>query len=309
MTITELLVSVILIGMTSAVIGELVVVNTYASTKLTNTIDGEVGCSRAVRRISEDVRSARIIGNIYAVYRNQNQFPDNSAASVDPYNVVPPIGGWPASWTQTPPAIPYKLGPQTLILQLPVYYQDPTNQTNPLNGIPLILPASSLVAGTPPTGVPTSGLEYVDTVVYQIVPDTVNIGTYQLQVARFAANIPNPPGVPNISGVPNSLLRPPLNPPQTVLIGIVGPMNPADGTNQPSIFQYLTSPVGNAPPLGNAPPQITVPFPVEPPQIVGVSINVEVQVPANNTGANVHIAPAHVESYMRASQYLKQTNF
>ena len=307
MTITELVVSVILMSVTFAAIGELVVLNSYASTKLTNTVDGEVGCSRAIRRISEDVRSARIIGNIYAPYGSQNQFP--SGAGVDPYNTVPPIGGWPPSWPQAPPADPYKLGPQTLILQLPVYYQDPTNQNNPLNGVPLILPASSLVPA-PPT--PSSALEYVDTVVYQIVPDPVNVGTYQLQVARFAANIVNPPIVQNmlpvnqlynISGVPNSLLRSPLNPPQTVLVGIVGPMNPADGTNQPSIFQYLTSPVGV--PTVVPPPPITAP----PPQIVGVSINVEVQVPANNKGTNVHIAPAHVESYMRASQYLKQTNF
>jgi type II secretory pathway pseudopilin PulG len=106
MTIVELLVSILLMGTTFAVIGELVVLNTFASTRLTNAVDGEVGCSRAIRRISEDVRSARIIGNVYAAYAVQNQFPDMNAGSIDPYNSVPPLGGWPSTafW----PSIPYK---------------------------------------------------------------------------------------------------------------------------------------------------------------------------------------------------------
>ena len=295
MTITELLVSAVLMATTFAVIGELVVLNTYASTKLTNTVDGQVGCSRAVRRLSEDVRSARIIGNIYAAYAAQNQFPDMTAGSLDPYYAAPPLGGWPStgSW----PAIPYKLGPQTLILQLPAYYQNPSNTSDPKNGLPLLLPANSLGSG-----IPISAMEYVDTIVYQLVPDTANVGTYQLQVARFSGY----PTVATSSGV-NAALRAPINPPQTVLVGIIGPMNPADGTNKPSIFQYLTNP----PIAGNSPPVLLTPPPPStnpPTQIVGVSINIEVQTPASNIGTNVQIAPAHVESYMRASRYLKQTN-
>ena len=145
-------------------------------------------------------------------------------------------------------------------------------------------------------------MEYVDTVVYQLVPDPVNTGTYQLQVARFSGN----PAVPTSSGVPSSL-RAPLNPPQTILVGIIGPINPADGTNKPSIFQYLTNPpmIVNSPPvLLTPPPPLTTP----PTQILGVSVNVEVQTPANGNGANVQIVPAHAETYMRASRYLKQTN-
>jgi len=300
MTIVELLVSILLMGTTFAVIGELVVLNTFASTKLTNAVDGEVGCSRALRRICEDVRSARIIGNVYAAYAVQNQFPDMTAGSIDPYNSVLPSGGWPSAglW----PSIPYKLGPQTLILQLPAYYQNPSNSSDPKNGLPLLLPASSLGSGS----APISTMENVDTVVYQLVPDPVNTGTYQLQVARFQ------PALSPSSGIPSSA-RPSLNPPQTILVGIIGPINPADGTNKPAIFQYLTNPpmTANSPPVLLAPPAPPPPLttpPTPPTQILGVSVNVEVQTPASGVGANVQIAPAHAETYMRASRYLKQTN-
>jgi hypothetical protein len=275
LTITELVVSAILIGYTLAVIGELVSLNTYASTKLTNKVDGQVGCSRAIRRIGEDVRMGRMIGNIYSI-SNHGTFPDISNPN-DPSNLAP-IGGWPSSpW----PAQPYQLGPQTLIIQQPAVFQDPINSQNPLNGFPLRLSKDSIASG-----VPSYPMEYVDTVVYQIVPDSSNLGQFILQVARFS-------GSPTIAG---STLRPPLNAPQTVLTGIVGPMDPSN-TNAPAVFQYLNSSTGST--------VITSPTTA---QAVGVSVNIEARVPSTTTGANLEITAGHIEFYLRTSRNLRLTN-
>jgi hypothetical protein len=271
-------VSAILIGFSLAAIGELASLNTYASTKLMHKVDGQIGCSRTIRRICEDVRQARMLGNIYGI-SNQNSYPD-IGNSADPSN-TPPIGGWPASpWPQPP----YQLGPRTLIIQQPVLFQDPNNPQNPLNGFPLTLPQGSIASGTP--GVPPYSMEYVDTLVYQLIPDSSTAGQYILQVARFSGN-------PAISG---TTLRTPLNPPQTVLTGIVGPMDPAD-PNGPSIFQYLNTSIGNSviknPSGGSS---------------LGVSVNIEAQVPSTNQGVNLEITSAHAESYIRASRNLRLTN-
>ncbi len=276
LTLTELVVSALLIGFTLAAVGELASLNTYASTKLMHKVDGQVGCSRAVRRICEDIRQARILGNIYGI-TNQNYYPD-TANGADPSN-TPPSGGWPASpWPQPP----YQLGPQTLIIQQPVLFQDPNNAQNPMNGFPLVLPQSSIASNVPPYA-----MEYVDTLVYQLVPDSATTGQYVLQVARFSGN-------PTISG---TTLRPSLNPPQTVLTGIVGPIDPAN-PNGPAIFQYLNTANGST-----APTKIPTGG-----SSLGVSINIEAQVPSTNQGANLELTSAHAEAFMRASRNLRLTN-
>ena len=61
MSVVELMVSALLMGLTMAAVGELVVMNTYSATRLTNATDGQYGCSRAIRRIGEDVRMASAI--------------------------------------------------------------------------------------------------------------------------------------------------------------------------------------------------------------------------------------------------------
>lgn len=282
-TITELAVSTILIGFSLAVIGELVVLNTFASTKLTNKIDGQVGCSRAIRRISEDIRQGRAIGNIYSLTA-RNSFPDNSASSNDPF-VMPPPEGFPTSpW----PAIPYKLGPQTLIIQQPVYFDDPNNLNNPKNGFPLRLATGSITASPP---VPSYPMEYVDTIVYQLIPDSEpnTQGQFILQIARFS-------GRPAVTG---TKLRQPLNPPQTVLKGIVGPMDPSN-PGVPVVFQYLRSPKEQTP--------LSAPDPGETMGLTGVSINFEVKMPNSNVGANQEIAGGHAEAYLKNGRFVRLIN-
>jgi hypothetical protein len=277
----ELVVSTILIGFCLAAIGELVALNTFASTKLTNKIDGQLGCSRAIRRLCDDVRQARAIGNIYSK-ASSNTFPDVSPDSVDP-NIVPPAAGYPAPpWS----SIPYVLNARTLIIQQPVLYQDISNNSNPLNGFPVRMEPGS-VSTTPQ--VPSTALEYVDTVVYHLVadPDPELNGQYVLQMARFS-------GFPLVDGCK---LRPAINPPQTVLKGIVGPL---DASGLPCVFQYLRSAQESSP--------ISTPDASQIGLLAGVSINFEVKVPNTKLGTNPEIATAHAEAFPRSGRFMRLTN-
>lgn len=277
-----MVVATVLIGFSLAVIGELVVLNTLASTKLTNKIDGQVGCSRALRRICEDIRQSRLIGNLYAT--NKNSYPDNASISTDPAATVPPVGGFPAEW----PVGPYLLSPQTLIIQQPVLFEDPNNTQNPLNGFPVKLNKGDIQSDPP---VPVTDMEYLDTVVYYLVPDPSDDaqGQYILQIARFS-------GFPLVEG---SKLRPRLNPPQTVLKGIVGPIDPLV-PGPPAVFQYLRSAKELTP--------LSKPNEVQTPLLHGVSINFEVKSPNKNTGANQEIASGHAEAYIKNSRFMRLSN-
>lgn len=280
-SLTELAVSTILIGVVLAGIGELVVQNTFASTKLTNKIDGQIGSSRAIRRICEDVRQARTIGNIYAS-NGRNSYCDLSQSD-DEITTLTPTGGFPASpW----PSTPYKLSPQTLIVQQPVLFQDSTGSANQINGFPLRIQKGA-ISNSPE--IPKVALEYVDSLIYQVVPDDKAPGQFLLQVVRYSERVP----------IAGCKLRPAITQPQTVLKGIIGPMDPANpGT--PAVFQYMLSERDSAP--------ITNPTSKQAALIVGVSINLEVKVPNVQNGANPAVAASHAEAFLKNSRLLRLTN-
>ncbi len=277
------MVSALLMTFSIAVIGEIIYLNTLASTKLTNKADGQVATSRAILRIAQDIRSARVIGNIFST-TSPPQVPGN--VGLDPLAAASgPPGGWPSSW----PPVPYVLGPQTLILQIPAYYQDPNNSANPLNGFPL------MQLGYPPSSGQTPLVECVDTIVYQVVADNSNPGTYQLQLIRLPGS-PVSYSAGTTAPITKRNLAPLINPPQTVLSGIIGPINQADGTGKPAVFEYLSSPNSTFQGANIIPP------------CVGVSVNVEVQSPPNSQANNVQIIPGHVEAYARSSLNCRMTN-
>lgn len=280
-SLTELAVSTILIAVVLAGIGELVVQNTFASTKLTNKIDGQIGCSRAIRRVCEDVRQARAVGNIYAS-NGHNAYCDLSQSD-DEITVLPPTGGFPGSpW----PVTPYKLSPQTLIVQQPVLFQDSSGSANPINGFPLKIKKGA-ISNSPE--VPKVALEYVDSLIYQVVPDDKAPGQFLLQVVRYSEKVP----------IAGCKLRPAITQPQTVLKGIIGPMDLAN-PGIPAIFQYLLSEKDSAP--------ISNPTSKQAAAIVGVSINFEVKVPNVQNGANPSIAANHAEAFLKNSRLLRLTN-
>ncbi len=102
MSITELLVSTILMGFCFSVIGELVVLNTLAATKLTNKTDGLSASRFAAERIKNDVK----VGKAFLATYNSpvGSFADDS---------------------------------QTLIVQQPVFYKDSGNPNDSQNGFPV----------------------------------------------------------------------------------------------------------------------------------------------------------------------------
>lgn len=213
-SLVEMLVSVMIIGIISAGTAELLFMNSQGSWKLFNKVDSLNAARLVIDRIAMDVRMARNIGDIYGetiasgfdtIDVGANYFP----APNNPLyggGQTPAGGGWPASpW----PARPYTLSNTTLVVQVPVFDN---------SGFP-----SKITTGTgnPPA---TTNLDNVDTYVYQILTDTNDPDAYMLQVASF-------PG--------SGSTKPVLNPPRTILRGIIGPMD-STGTT-PKIFQFLTS--------------------------------------------------------------------
>ena len=241
-TIMEMVVASVLMGLTLSVIGELVYLNTYSATKVTNQSDALSDARTALDHIASDVRAARAFGDFYAT-TNKYQFPGDTNPFFGAGQV--PSGGWQAApW----PAPPYKLSTDCLIVQQPVLFEDPQNdptspsynaavQINPQNGFPCMIAADSLGGSSPPTD-----MEDLDTVIYQVVADPNRAGQYLLQVMRLPGQPPTDfstgsPGTPLISST-----RSLINPPQTVLRGIVGPLDPAHpdpaDPATPNVFHY-----------------------------------------------------------------------
>ena len=281
MSLLELVVSCILLGFVFAAIGELIMLNTLASSRLSNKMDGQVGCSRAIRRICEDIRQSRAIGNIYST--NARNIYADPTDTTDGITSVAPAAGFPvAPW----PATPYVLSPQTLILQQPVLFEDQNNPQNRLNGFPVRLVAGSIRSAPQ---VPSVNKEYVDTIVYQVVQDPQNTSQFTLQIARFS-------GFPLIAG---SKLRTPLNPPQTVLRGIIGPIDP-NNPGYPAVFQYLKSP--------EIPIPMNIPTPDQALTLSGVSINLEVQPADTDKQISKETAFGHAVAYLKNSRFVRLVN-
>jgi hypothetical protein len=290
-TITELIVASVLLAYVFAVIGELVVATTLANTRLTNCVEGVNGANLFLRRLSEDVRTAQTFGSIYSLPQNANIFPDISNPNDVSQALVSSWGGWPSSW----PATPYQLKAKCLVLQQPAFYGNPQNpSSSPLEGAPLIIPQSTFAPSNPSINV-----QYVDTVVYYVLQDPDAPGQFMIQRARFSGYLPS-----TISST--TQLRQLINPPQTVLRGVVGPLNASDPVDPttPAVFQYLL-------PQSPSPPsfvQISTPSAAQAQSLVGVSINVEVETPVPNTGTKIHHVGCHAEAFLRANSHIRLSN-
>ncbi len=220
-SLVELLIAISLFGFLAAILTQLAINVTTASIKISNKTLGQEAARTAMNRMLADIRQARSIGDFYGA---GGKFP----APTNPiYGALPPTGGWPG-----PPWNPnMTLTPQVLVIQIPVFYQDKDNPDivdaakppNPFNGFPTMLrldPAK-----------PSLNVENLDTVVYQVVPDLKKPEEYVLQVARF-------PGVKMTSL--NNLQPELINPPQTILKGLVGPK--VGGGTVPNVFTYFGRP-------------------------------------------------------------------
>lgn len=234
-SLTELLIASLLIGFTTALVGELVVTTTTASVK-NNNQSNMLGTAKVCgERLMSDIQLARCVGDYYGQTNptsELNTFP-NPSNPLYGSGGMQPDGGWPsAPW----PSYPYQLGAQCLIVQQPVFYcakenstQEPTYNPNApqshLNGFPMRIKGSQIT-----DGVPSAPVENLDTVVYQVVADSAKPGEYILQMARF-------PGYRD--PLSNTHYEPAVNPPQTIATGIVGPKLPGDPTGPPHVFKYI----------------------------------------------------------------------
>jgi prepilin-type N-terminal cleavage/methylation domain-containing protein len=310
-TLTEMIVTSLLLGLTIAAIGEVAVMSTFATTKMTNSVDCLSASRVAADRIASDVRSARAFGDFYAAPANRAQFPGDTNNPL--YGSQPPSGGWPtAPWT-TPP---YVLNAQTLIIQQPVLFLDPTNDptspsyapsasVNPRNGFPMMVKQGALNGGT----VPAVNVENLDTVVYQVVADPEKSGQFLLQMARF-------PGAQLTAKPPETVTssyKIAINPPQTILKGIIGPKDPANAGNStalPSVFRYYTNSTTIAPPQLIPINQLTANIS----NIRGVATDFEVFRPdssstTTNTAVNPAVLGLHSEAFTRANTNASLSNF
>jgi hypothetical protein len=306
-----MLVTCLLLGLTIAVIGELVVLNTLATWKTTNRSDAINATRWAVERISADVRKARCVGDHYAKAPGElNQFPAYSGNPL--YATVIPSGGWP--WG----GAPYFLSPQCLILQLPVLFEDTTpftGSSNPRNGFPSMIPAFALGNGLPLTNV-----ENLETVIYQVVADPQIPGEYMLQVARLpGAPIYNyttaaqPPYSVEQLGCSPQVGPPLVNPPQTLVRGIIGPL--VSGSTTPAIFSYYAMSTGipPTPTLLQPAQQTPVVSSALVPSVTGIAIDLEVKKPANDANSPQlpyqETVANHAEAALRYNKNVSLTNF
>jgi hypothetical protein len=303
-SISELLVSIVLMAFAFMTVGELVVTTTLASTRLTNCIDGVNGANLFLRRLGEDVRTAQAFGSIYSSPSNANYFPDPSNASDISYSLAPHWGGWPTtgqgntSW----PSQPYALGSNCLILQQPAFY---SNSSSILNGAPLMIPA-----GTLGTGVPAVNVQYVDTVVYYVLLDPQSPGQYLIQRARFSGY----PGASQLPALGPTQLRTTIDQPQTVLRGVVGPLYSSGSV--PAVFEYLgidpNPSKGSIQTLGvvlSGSPTLSSPKGAQVPALGGLSVNLEIETPVPNTGTSkLHHFGSHSQFFLRANSHIRMTN-
>jgi prepilin-type N-terminal cleavage/methylation domain-containing protein len=282
LSLPELLVTMVILAMSMIVLSQLVVLVTTGSITTTNKVFGMSASRLAINRIASDVRNARYVGDAYGIPGDRLIFPAPGNPIYNGSRI--PIGGWPIPpWNQV-----MMVSDSVLVLQTPVVYQD-TSPNNPsiINGLPVLLPAGYFGAADPPVN-----MENLNTIVYQVVPDTERTGEFALQVAIF-------PGVA-VTGMPAPPLA--INPPKTILRGIIGPKL-TNGRALPAIFTYLSraySPTSQ--------PSATMSD-----SITGVGIDIEVKTTGRSVQDGDGLYPQfiglHDEAYMRSNRNMTFNNY
>lgn len=254
-SLISLLVATVIMSFVAMAMMSLLSLNTSEANKAFNRADTLNGARIAVDKMGRLIRMSRTLGDIQGMialvpdsYSNMpsgmtvdvaqvksngvdmddladNTIVSSSASFPSPANVLYSAQGKTAPvmntvpWPTAPwPNRPYVLSQDTLILQVQCF--SPAGYPRRLN----------LAAPYNNTTIPA-----LDTYVYRVVPDNSRPGPtrwYQLQLTVF----PAPAGVSNMPVG----LQPGI--PQTVLSGLVGPL---DQAGNPAIFQYIDPTTGN----------------------------------------------------------------
>src|ERR1700678_2240384 len=79
-SLTEMIVTAVLLGLSMAAIGEVCVMNTFATTKMSNKVDGLSAGRTAIERVARDIRMSRTFGDFYSnpADNDENQFPSKN---------------------------------------------------------------------------------------------------------------------------------------------------------------------------------------------------------------------------------------
>lgn len=297
-SLAEMMISVIVLAFSMAIVSQLAIFTTIGTVKTNSRVGGIAAARQALTRINGDIRAARGFGDLYGVDAQRLNFPA-------PQNPIYGTSGLPAN-QPAPPWKPIQLSPTCLIIQVPILYQDPLNDPsstqfnpqaaeNPRNGFPIMLKKS-----LPPS--PPSDMENLDTIVYQVVPDSAHAGEFLIQMMRFSGA--------QYTGLGTSYM-PAVTSPQTILQGIVGP-NSVGGTGLelPLVFSYYgRDPVkkGN----GKIGKLAATASNIE--NILGVGIDVDVKrtdlLSANSATQQPTFYGIHNETFMRSNRNVVINNF
>ena len=178
----------------------------------------------------------------------------------------------------------YILGPDTLIVQVPVFVGappagggiglDPSSDPSGAQS-PYIWPATWNGTAATPAGV----MQAMDTYIFRVIPDPdpANLNQFIMQEAAFPAN---PGGHPT-----NNLL--PINAPVTIMTGIVGPL---DANNHLQTFSYIEKVDNGSTTIPPATGYVLTDY-------NGVLVQAEVM--RNNTGVKGAVACFKSEYYLR----------
>jgi hypothetical protein len=203
MSIVEMLVAVTVTGVAIAGLAEMSLLSANWIDKFSNKVDVSTAAKRAIERIGLDLRSARNVGDCSETVASLK--PIFPSAQNPIYKTGLPAGALPN----------YSLDGSTLIIQVPVLDK---------SGWPTLLPVS-----VDPKHGPN-----VDTIVYEVVADSESdpsgVQKYLLRRSVF-------PGKHDQEVCDNITSGATVCPGQTILKGIIGPLNKNSG--KPTIFQAI----------------------------------------------------------------------
>ncbi len=263
MSIIEMMVALAITGVAIAGLTEISWLSFDWINKFTTKVDVNLAAKRTLEKIGADLRIATAVGDSYD--QPADTTPTFPSASNPLYSAGLPSGA-PAS---------YQIDDNTLIFQVPVFNQ---------KGWPTSLPAS----------IDPRQRRNLDTIVYEVAqdpdPNEAALGKYILK-RTFFAGIHDSTQIPNVN--PGSTICPA----QTVLTGIVGPLDKTTGKLQ--IFQALDEldPGGNPVPL-----RLLRTYTL--PRVNGIVVSVEL---SKTQGANKNTSTASFRSeiFMRNRHYVE----
>ncbi|PZM81126.1 MAG: hypothetical protein DKT66_18030 [Candidatus Melainabacteria bacterium] len=263
MSIVEMLVVLAVTGVAIAGLTEISWLSFDWINKFSTKVDVNIAAKRALERVGNDLRIATCIGDSF-------EPPSDTTPTFPSSNNPLYSAGMPAGASTT-----YQIDDNTLIFQVPVFNN---------KGWPTSLP----------TSVDSNRRKNVDTIIYEVVQDPEQDASGQIRYLlkrTFFAGVHDSTQIPNVN--PGQTLCPA----QTILTGIVGPLD--KNTGKPQIFQALDqlNPGGNPIPLS-----LLRTYSL--PRINGIVMNIEIQ-RSQSASKNTSTASFRSEIMIRNRHYVE----